>query len=236
MDFSGFLSDLLGGFAADVLAGALVLYLGYRFVERKLRLEERGERAREADAQRKHNLEAVLQAVHSELESNAAQLTTALKELPTGAMIFPLFDVATRPLTYDRVIFTTLGRKTVQALTHAYNRMATANEQNAFLSDLNAGPTAILASTATVPAMDDDRVRDTYDRFIAHRNLVREAVIERLSELKPHLDNAIDAVEGELGLAVEHRASLRIYQPDTLVGFIGDAETLPRPRDDGVAS
>lgn len=110
MDFGGFLSGLLGGFAADVAAGALVLYLGYRFVEKKLRLEERGERTRDAEAQRKQNLAAVLQSVHGELESNAAQLTTALKELPTGGILYPLFDVTMWPLASAPVIFTTLKR------------------------------------------------------------------------------------------------------------------------------
>lgn len=106
--------------------------------------------------------------------------------------------------------------------------MATANEQNRFLSDLNHGPTAILASTAVAATIGDQRVKDAYDLFLGHRDDVRLGAIERLKDLKPHLDNAIDAVEGELGLAVEHGASQRIYQPDTPVGFIGDAETPPR--------
>jgi hypothetical protein len=222
VDFSGFLSGLIGNVVAGAVVGLLVLYVGYRFVERRLRLEERGERAREAEAQRKQNLEAVLQAVHDELESNAAQLTTALKELPTGGIPYPLFDLTFWPLVSAPVIFTTLKCETIQALTHTYNRMATANEQNAFLSDLNHGPTAILASTGAAPALEDERVRDAYHRFLEHRDEVRLGVIERLTELKLHLDDAIDAVEAELGLAVEHQAAKRIYQPDAPVGFIGD--------------
>jgi len=101
MDFSGFLSGLFGGFVADFAAGALVLYLGYRIVERRLRLEDRTERLREAEAHREQNLKAVLGSVHTELESNAAQLTTALRELPKGGIPYPLFELTMWPLVSD---------------------------------------------------------------------------------------------------------------------------------------
>lgn len=219
MDFSGFLSE----FAAGVAAGALVLYVGYRFVEQRLRLQERAERVQEVEAQRKQNLEAVLQAVHSELESNAAQLTTALKELPKGGSPYPLFDVAMRPVVSEPVVFTTLQRETVQALTHVYNRMTTANEQHAFLSDLNHGPTAILATSGPSGSLREE----AYHRFVAHRDAFRLGLIDRLNDLKPHLDAAIDAVEAELGISRDQPAAQRIYQPNTPVGLIEDPRRLP---------
>jgi hypothetical protein len=43
--------------------------------------------------------------------------------------------------------------------------MATANEQNAFLSDLNHGPTAILAASTASLSIGDPRVKETYDTF-----------------------------------------------------------------------
>jgi hypothetical protein len=58
---------------------------------------------------------------------------------------------------------------------------------------------------------------------------VREGVIERLNDLKPHLDLAIDAVEKEVGIVAQLPAAQRVYQPDTPVGFIGDKKTLPPP-------
>ena len=72
-------------------------------------------------------------------------------------------------------------------------------------------------------------MKETYDTFLAHREEVREGVIERLNDLKPHLDLAIDAVEKKVGIVAQLPAAQRVYQPDTPVGFIGDKKTLPHP-------
>jgi hypothetical protein len=225
MDFGTFLSDAL----ASLLGGGVLLYAGYRFIDHRLRLRDQADRLKEREDQRKENLNSVLRSVHSELESNAAQLTTALKEVPRGAMIYPLFDTAMHPLVHEPIIFTTLQRETIQALTRADNRMKTVNDQNDFLSDLNHGPTAILAASTSVAALDDDRVKDTYLKFLAHRDAIREGVVERLGDLKPHIDVAIDAVEAELEMPMEQSASQRVYHSDTPVGYIGDPSTLPPP-------
>jgi hypothetical protein len=60
MDFGSFFPDLL----ANVVAGAAIVFGGYWFLDRKLRLQERGERAEEAEAERRRNREAVLRSVH----------------------------------------------------------------------------------------------------------------------------------------------------------------------------
>lgn len=49
----------------------------------------------------------MLQAVHGELESNAAQLTTALEELPKGGIPYPGFDTIGWPLLAQAPIFET---------------------------------------------------------------------------------------------------------------------------------
>jgi len=124
-------------------------------------------------------------------------------------------------------IFTNLERGTIEALTHAYNRMTTANEQNSFLSDLNHGPTAILVATTAAGSLDDEHVIEGYKKFQDHREVVRQGVIERLNDSKPYLDAAIDAIQAELQMTVECPASQRHYEPATPVGFIGDDRTLP---------
>jgi hypothetical protein len=150
--------------------------------------------------------------------------------MPSGAILYPLFDLPMWQLTTQPEIFTTLESKTVTALTYAYNRMATANEQNAFLSDLNHGRTAILASATAAAALDDERVMDQYKLFQNFRDsTVRTGVIERLNDLKPFLDEAIDAVEKQLGMTPEQPAKNRIYGAEQPAGYIGDVHTLPPP-------
>jgi hypothetical protein len=230
VDFSGFWAGLLAGLLADVLAGALLLYVGYRLIDRKFQIEEREQRAREAAATEQRNRESVLGAVLGELVSNAAQLTTALRRMPkpSEAILYPLFDVALWPLVSSPAILTTLREKTIADVTHVYNRMATANEQNAYLSDLNHGRTSLLVNvTAAGTVSSDPLVQKAYDKFLDLRDYVRTGVIERLRELKPHLDNAIDAVELELGRPGEVPAAQRIFEPETPPGFIGDEQSLP---------
>ena len=229
--FGGF----LGGLTASVLAGLIVLGLGYWFVERRLRLAERADRAAEVEKERRHraeeaeeqrrvNREAVLSVVHAELESNAVQLTTALEHLPheDQRVLFPLFDASAWALVTDGTIFTTLDRETALALMRAYNRMSSANEQNAFLSDMHQGPTSITVTMAAASSMDEPLVEETYNKFLGYRDYVRVALIERLQELKPHLDAAIDAVEAELGITVEKKAAERTYTPDVPPKYAGD--------------
>jgi hypothetical protein len=229
MDFSGFFSGLLGGLIATVIGGALVLYLGYRFIDRKLRLEDESTRRRELEEHRRQNRDAVLRAVYGELENTAAMLTTALTVLPTGAVPYPLFDLKMRPDILEPTIFASLSTETITALTQAYNRMETSNEMMALLSDLNHGPTAVLVAMNAAPSMDDPLVKDTYKKFLKHRDEVRIGVIERLDDLKPYLDIAIDAVEAELEIDRQPPAAQRLYRSDSAVGFIGDPKTLPPP-------
>jgi hypothetical protein len=229
--FGGFLGTL----TASVLAGIIVLLLGYWFVERKLRLTERADRAAEGEEERQHraeeakeqrriNREAVLSIVHAELESNAGQLTTALENLPheDQRLLYPLFDVSTWPLATAAPIFTTLERETAKALIRSYNRMTTANEQNAFLNDMHQGRTSITVTMAAASSMDNALVEETYEKYLSYRAYVRTALLERLQELKPHLDAAIDAVEAELGMTFEHKAAERTYRPDVPPKYAGD--------------
>jgi hypothetical protein len=218
VDFAAFLNSFLSGLAA----GGVLLLVGYYAIDRALHLKARGERLQDAEDQRAKNVAAVLGVVLSELESNAAQLTTALTELPKGAVVYPLFDLTMWPIIEQATIFTALSEGTIRMLTHAYNRMRTSSEQNAFLSDLNHGSTAVLLSGLAALGIDDDRVKRQYQQFVEHRESVRNGLLDRLRDLKPFLDSAIDLVEGDLKLAVERAATERVYVPQTPPGVIGE--------------
>jgi hypothetical protein len=226
------LGGFLGTLTASVLAGLIVLWLGYLFVERKLRLTDRAHRAADAQEQRRVNREAVLSIVHAELESNADQLTN-LEQLPheDQRLLYPLFDVSMWPLVTDAPIFTALDRETAEALMRSYNRMNTANEQNAFLNDMHQGRTSITVTMAAAGSMDKELVEETYEKYLGYRDYIRTALIERLQELKPHLDAAIDAVEAELGMTFKHRAAERTYRPDAPPKYAGEGPPrVPRRR------
>ena len=135
-------SILIGGFvsnvAESVVAGLIILGLGFVWVENELRLRERADRDTEADAERGRVREGVLTRVHSELESNAVSLTSALRELPKeDRLLYPLFDVSMWPVVSSSGVFASLRPETTEALLHAYNRMGTIGEQNAFLLDMS---------------------------------------------------------------------------------------------------
>ena len=209
VDFSGFLSGLI----SSAVAGALVLYIGYRWVEERLRLQDASDRRRELEMRSDANRTAVLRAVHSELESAAAWLQMLLEQLPTGAVPSPGFDLAALPLVSQAAIFTTLRVETSQALRYAYNRMATANEQLAFLSDLNHGATALVVTALAAGRRSHPEVAAAYKMFEAHRATIRSGLVERLKDLKSYLDAAIDRVEEDTKQTREVPAAQRDYRP-----------------------
>jgi len=226
-----FLNGFLSNFLADLAAGALLLSVGYVVFDRTLHLRERAERREEAAEQRQRTREAILGAVHAELESNAAQLQTALTELPRGNLLYPGFEVTGWPLISQLAAFTTLKRETIERLAAAYNRMSTANEQRLAYKDLYHGPTSILATAAAAPALDNPKVKDAYEMFQNRVTQERDALIDRLTEFKDRLDEAIDAVENELNITGQVSAAKRQYVPDLPAAFVAPPskeETLDR--------
>jgi hypothetical protein len=220
MDFSGFLSGLVAELIAGTIAGIVVLYAAYRFVEPRLGLLEQHRKREEEERQRIALRGAVLKALHRELESSAALLQRMMKYLPKEQYPYPGFDLTGWPLVTQIAAFTALQEETIMALTHTYNRMRAANDQLAFASDLNHGATAILVNHVAATASDAPLVQTAFDKFYDHRESVRLGLIERLKELKPHLDKCIDQVEAELGLEVTHSAEARHYEGDEH-GYIG---------------
>jgi hypothetical protein len=194
----------------------IVLWIAFRFVEAELSLRERSERQRESEEQRRQTREAVLKNVHAELESNASVLNTALGILGGGQplLLFPLFDITLWPTVSSTGVFVSLNPETALALVDAYNRMGTANEQNATLLDMSQGPTAILIAMSAAPSLDEPHVKGVWARFQDLLDRRREELLDRLKDLKRHLDEAIDAVELELGLDLPNKAADRHYVTD----------------------
>jgi hypothetical protein len=223
MDWRGVATAFVG----DGLAGLVILYLGYRFVDSKLNLRERESRREEVEAEKVANRRGVLKAVLGELYSNTAQREHVASVLDDEGVPFPLFDIALWNVLAQATVFTTLQEETISALIHAYNRMGAANEQCRFLADFDYGSTALLAHTSFAGRMDDPHVAGihaSYKEFVA---LTREGLAERLADLKPHLESAIDAVEAELGITDVVPAAQRQFVG---VHALADMFPLGQPR------
>jgi len=185
-DLGGFLSNV----AAAAVAGLIVLAVAYWFVETKLSLRERAERAHENEEQRHRTREAVLRTVHEELESNAAQLTNAFTVLP--ARLQPNGD----------------GERTERRPT----RSDPGSHGDALRDGSRVGP-------------DKQTAGELYAAFKTQRARRRDELLDRLQDLKEHLNAAIDAVEPELGLDLPNRAG----DPSLRVGASAGVLAVPTP-------
>jgi hypothetical protein len=215
------MDEFLIGLAQTVLGGIAVAGAVYLLIERRLRLKDASDHRRALDAQHDENRTTVLDAVCAELEGAAGMLHTFVTTLKAGTIPYPGFDVTGWVLVSQAVIFTTLKRGTVEQLTHAYNRMKTTNEQLAELSDLIHGSTAVLVHATVAGRRDDTEVAEVYAQYVEHGENLRAGIIDRLNELKPHLDNAIDAVKAELKRADERPASEIRYLDVGPKGYVG---------------
>jgi hypothetical protein len=218
---ASFWNDFLTNVAASVAAGLVLLYLTYLFIDHRLHLRDRAEREEADRKARAETREAVLTAVLEELQDNAARVQVWLKILPKGHIPYPGFNATGWPLIAQAPVFTTLSAKTVAALTHAYNRMESANEMLAFVADLNHGPTAILVNAMLAEPLERkvSLVQEAADKFEAHRDSTREMLIGRVIDLKTTLDNAIDAVESELNRPGPVPAAQRIFKHEDSVAL-----------------
>jgi hypothetical protein len=210
-------------FLTSVAAGAVLLGLGYLFVERRLNLREARDRRSQAEEANENMRIAVLRSVHSELESSASHLQICLVALKRGDLPSPGFDVTGWPLVTQVAAFITLSADTITALTHAYNRMTSANAHLERLADFDRGPTATLALLTAAPHVDSSpKTALAFEEFVRWGKELREGLIARLDNLKAHLDQAIDAVEAELRVTPGIPASNRLYLPKDLPAMIGE--------------
>jgi membrane protein implicated in regulation of membrane protease activity len=232
----GFWNDFGSNLAASLVAGVVLLYLTYRYVENRLRLRERAQREADEAEERVQRREAVLTAVLAELEDSAARVGEWLQVLPKTHIPSPGLDTTGWPLIVQVSIFTTLSSKTIQALTHVYNRMRTTNEHLATLTDLNHGPTAILVNSvlADPAARKVPLAQEAFDAFFDHRESVREMLIERVENLKASIATAIDAVEAELERPGTVPAAERhfVHEDPSLLRQLAEIEGESAPGDE----
>jgi hypothetical protein len=214
--------EALTSFLTNVAAGAVVLFLGYLFVERRLQLREQRDRRAQADAANASIRTATLRSVHAELESNASHLRVCIDALRAGDLPTPGFDVTGWSLLSQVEAFLTLKSETITALTHAYNRMNSANTHLDQVADFDRGQTGMLAVLVAAPHIDENpKVAAAFDEIRTMAGHVREGLIARLEDLKGHLDEAIDAVEGELGIAADVPAAQRVYVSESTPARMG---------------
>jgi hypothetical protein len=207
------LCSFFSSVAANVVGGLVVLVAAYFLVENRLNLRDARQRQVEQQEEREDIRRSVLTAVLSELNSAAGYVQTWLKELPGGKGIpSPGFDVNGWSLVSQVIAMTTIAPTTIENLSHCYNRMRTANDQLAYLSDITFGPTAILAAHLRVP-LDDEMAAKALSAHEEWQERIRNMLIERCENLKDHLDKAIDSVESELGLEVSEPSTKRVYVP-----------------------
>jgi hypothetical protein len=210
VDWSSFFSNV----GANIVGGLAVLVAAYFLIENRLSLREARSRRVEQDQERESIRRSVLTAVLFELKSAAAYLQTWLKVLPGGKGIpSPGFDANGWALVSQDVAMTTLEPTTIENLSHVYNRMRTANDQLAFLTDITVGPTAITAAHLRTVVDDEEMALKALAAHEEWQETVRNMLIERCEDLKDQLDNAIDSVEAELGLEVTEPSAQRIYDP-----------------------
>jgi hypothetical protein len=223
---------------AGLVSGAVVLGLGYWCVDRRLRLRERADRERELETERDKIRAGALAIVETELKSNAVMLKVWRKALRTPPGVpTPGLDVNGWNLILQGHVLATLSPVTADALMHAYNRIRSANVELERLSDLAFGPSALQLAIARAGGSDAHgaltgpiaRLSELFEKFNASR---RSALLERIDDLKPYLNDAIDGVERETGRYAGVPARDRDFSlehPPTRIG----AGAVPAGRPDG---
>jgi hypothetical protein len=188
--------------AAGFVVGAILLFLGYLVIDRRLHLKERHDRAEREETDRGRIREHVLTHVLDELMSNAAALPIWKKALSANdlGVPYPGFDVAGWSLISQAPALLSLEKTTISSLAHAYYRLQSANEMLKEVADICYGSSSLLARIFTAPWIENPRVEETYRKFQAQRDQMRSELVARLDNLKPRIDDAIDAVERELDI------------------------------------
>jgi hypothetical protein len=205
------------GVVAGLVAGAILLSLGYWLIDRRLHLKARRDQVERDHESQRHMREQVLSHVLAELMSNATLLPVWKEALSPESfgVPYPGFDVAGWLLISQAPALLVLENATISALAAAYYRMQSANGMLDDVADLSGGPTSLLASSIAAPWIDEKpRVEQVYRNFKNQRDQMRAMLIERLDELKPRLDDAIDAVERELSIATVPAAHRRFVDAD----------------------
>ncbi len=206
-------------FFAGLLSGAIVLGLGYLVVDERLRLKQRADEEQDAAGRRAELRSSALAIVEAELTYGASLLQTWRTVLTGSAddLPHPGFEINGWYLVTQGPVLAALRPQTSDLLMGVYNRMRTANDQLAFLADLTYGQSALSFAIARATGSDHHGVPNTpmiaelVQLYETHRERRRADLVWRLENLKPLLDDAIDAVERENGTFAGVPASQRDF-------------------------
>jgi hypothetical protein len=207
---------LVAGLVATLGGGAALLGLGYWLVDRRLHLKDRADRAAEEDQRAKLLREACLHIAHEELQSIAATLPVFNEAIAAGDVPYPPFDHNGWVLVSQAHVLATLRPRSAETLMSAYNRVRSANEQMREFADLTMGATGALVNTALASTADAQgelpplaaKIHDAYNQ---RRADLQKGLVARFTDLRKHIDAAIDAIESELGTALEVPSARRRY-------------------------
>jgi hypothetical protein len=179
--------------AAALVAGAILVFITYKVLERNLHLAERQERRQEA-------LRAALRVVRNELKDDLRQARLLLRYASERAVPYPLFDVNGWTVISQPEVMVALDAETFGLLTATYNRLRTANESYAFVYDLHWGPTSVNVVTQVqiAHASGVPQAVDSGAQFDAHRSEQFDRLVDRVNELRPIMGDAVIAVRREL--------------------------------------
>jgi hypothetical protein len=184
--------------ASNAVAGVVLGVLGYWFVDRRLHLTERREAEERDRGGRWEIVQDVLRAVEEELVHNQAQAELIVTHAPEEALPYPAFETNGWTLIAQSPVFTAIHQPTLRHLLHAYNRFRSANDYYSSTYDFLFGSTAVLAVVAIESMADQEAMRTHQGAFTARRADMLKQLMERVRELQPHIDEALDRVRLEL--------------------------------------
>jgi hypothetical protein len=206
----------VSGIAATVIGGGLLLVIGYWLIDRRLHFRDRADRVAEEDKRTKALRDAGLNIAYQELKSIAANLRVFSDAIAKDAVPYPPFDDNGWVLLSQAQALATVRPSTAEALMNAYNRVRSANGQLAEFADLTTGPSAALVNSALAATADEDGnlsplAEKIHDAYEIRRADLRRGLVARLTDLRQHVDAAIDEIEAELGNALEAPSAQREY-------------------------
>jgi hypothetical protein len=186
-----FTSDFAQSFWSNLLASLLIALLVFVVIEWRYRLrqERKGREEMSRD---------VLTTIWDELIYNQNQAWSMLTHYRSGGFPFPMFETGGWTLLSQAQVFTVVEPQTMEALVKVYNRFRSANELYTTVTDLNFGSAAAINFMA-IESMPEEQRQKPRDQFNEHRHLAAERLAERVRELQPSLETALERVRAELG-------------------------------------
>jgi hypothetical protein len=232
-----FWHDFAVNVAGGIVAGGVVLGLGYYVIDRRFHVQDRldarrqreldeADRREQADAYVAQRRAAALEALSDEIRTNAAGLQANHEALTKRRVMYSLFSRSALDLAFQSSIYVTLPPAVARAMGAITDRMRTATEQHELVFDLTQGRTAFLAAPSVRP--NDPTSAEIYRAFQQQREVLRGALRQRREELAPHLYDAVDAIERELGRHEGVPASRRSFQLGD-VGYMAFPHDVPNP-------